>query len=229
MGSQEFIQDEYRYCLWIDNADLSWANAIPEINARVEATRNFRMNSAEAAGEDLISRSHQFREYFKRDTDAIIIPAVSSERREYIPIGFVDNNTVISNSAFAIYNAKLWLFGILTSKMHNLWVRAVGGALETRIRYSATLCYNTYPFPKINDVHKAELETLAQNVLDIREQNFDMTLGKMYNPETMPAKLKDAHRQLDLTVERCYRPEPFASDEERLEFLFKLYVKMTKK
>jgi hypothetical protein len=229
MGSQEFIQDEYRYCLWIDDEDLSLAKSIPEIDARIEATRKFRLYGAEAAGEDLVSRSHQFREYFKRDSDAIIIPSVSSERREYIPIGFVDKNTVISNLAFAIYNAKLWLFGVLTSKMHNLWVRAVGGALETRIRYSATLCYNTFPFPKINEAQKAELETLAQTVIDIRDQNFDMTLGEMYNPETMPGRLKEAHHQLDLAVERCYRPEPFTSDEERLEYLFKLYVKMTKK
>ena len=112
--------------------------------------------------------------------------------------------------------------------MHNLWVKTVGGTLENRIRYANTLCYNTFPFPKLTTAEKEELERLAQNILNIRDENFDMTLGEMYNPETMPDELRDAHHQLDLAVERIYRPEPFTSDEERLEHLFKLYAKMTK-
>lgn len=113
--------------------------------------------------------------------------------------------------------------------MHNLWVRKNAGRLENRFRYSIFLCYNTFPFPSINEIHKLELKNLAQEILDIREEHFDMTLGEMYNPETMPDDLKDVHHRLDLAVERCYRLEPFTSDEERLECLFKLYVKMTKK
>lgn len=228
-GSYEFINDEKRYCFWIDDADLERASNNPHIADCMERTRQVRLNSSDKAGRELASRPHQFREYFKLTKSSIIVPAVSSERREYIPMGYVDKDTVISNSAFAVYDAELWLFGILTSKMHNIWVRAVGGSLETRIRYSATLCYNTFPFPKINAMQKAELETLAQEVLDIRDRHFDMTLGEMYNPETMPDDLREAHHRLDLAIERCYRPEPFTSDEERLEHLFKLYVKMTKK
>ena len=174
-------------------------------------------------------RPHEFSEIRYQATDAIIVPAVSSERREYIPIGFVDKDTVISNLAFAIYDAELWLFGMLTSKMHNIWVRAVGGALETRIRYSATLCYNTFPFPKINNEQKERLSALAENILLTRENHTEMTLGEMYNPESMPQDLKYAHQAMDIAVEQCYRPEPFTSDEERLEYLFKLYEKMTKK
>ena len=109
------------------------------------------------------------------------------------------------------------------------WVKTVGGRLKTDYRYSAQLCYNTFPFPTISEAQKAELASLAQDVLDLREEHFDMTLGEMYNPETMPEDLKEAHHRLDLAVEHCYRPEPFTSDEERLECLFKLYVKMTKK
>ena len=122
----------------------------------------------------------------------------------------------------------MWLFALLTSKMHNLWVRAVGGRLKTDIRYSATLCYNTFPFPRLTAEQKAELEALAQEVLNMREENCHLTLGEMYNPESMPADLREAHRRLDLAVERIYRPEPFTSDEERLEHLFRLYAKMTK-
>ena len=109
------------------------------------------------------------------------------------------------------------------------WVKTIGGRLETRYRYSAQLCYNTFPFPSINDAQREELEALAQEVLDIRDQHFDMTLGEMYNPESMPEDLREAHQRLDLAVDSYYRPEPFASDEERLECLFKLYTKMIKK
>lgn len=189
---------------------------------------NDRLQSEAESTRAYADRPYMFVQRSYQPTNAIIIPAVSSERREYIPIGFVDKNTVISNSAFAIYDAKLWLFAILTSKMHNIWVRTVGGRLKTDYRYSATLCYNTFPFPKIGESQKAELEELAQDVLDIREEYFDITLGEMYNPESMPDDLREAHHRLDLAVEQCYRPEPFASDEERLEYLFKLYVKMTK-
>ena len=231
MGSQEFLNDIHRYCLWIDDDQRENAESIKPIKERIAATYNFRLHESKD-GALLAERPHQFREHYNISEDSkgkVIIPSVSSERREYIPIGFVDKNTIISNLAFAVYDAEKWLFALLTSKMHNLWVRTVGGRLKTDYRYSATLCYNTFPFPKLTDSQKETLERLAQNILDIREENADLTLGKMYNPESMPEELRDAHRQLDLAVERIYRPEPFASDEERLEHLFKLYAKMTKK
>lgn len=230
MGSQEFLKDIHRFCLWIDDEQRDVAENIPPIKARIDATEHFRRYESKD-GISLADRPHQFREHYiisDDSKDKIIIPSVSSERREYIPIGFVDKDTIISNSAFAIYNAEKWLFALLTSKMHNLWVRTVGGRLKTDYRYSATLCYNTFPFPKLTIADKEELERLAQNILNIREENFDMTLGEMYNPETMPDELRKAHHQLDIAVERIYRPEPFTSDEERLEHLFKQYFKMTK-
>lgn len=228
-GSYEFINQVDRHCFWIDDADLPRALANPYIAARIERTKQVRLKSKDKAGRELAKRPHQFREYYKRDCDAILVPRVSSERREYIPIGFVGADTVISDLAFAVYNADVWLFGVLTSKMHNIWVRAVGGALETRIRYSATLCYNTFPFPKISAEQKNELNALAREVLGARAEHTEMTLGEMYNPETMPVDLRLAHQALDVAVERCYCPEPFLSDEERLEYLFKLYERMTKK
>lgn len=231
MGSQEFLNDIHRYCLWIDDDQRENAESIKPIKERIAATYNFRLHESKD-GALLAERPHQFREHYNISEDSkgkVIIPSVSSERREYIPIGFVDKNTIISNLAFAVYDAEKWLFALLTSKMHNLWVRTVGGRLKTDYRYSATLCYNTFPFPKLTDSQKETLERLAQNILDIREENADLTLGMMYNPETMPEELREAHRQLDLAVERIYRPEPFASDEERLEHLFKLYAKMTRK
>lgn len=226
-GSQEFIRGEERYCIWIEEKDKK---SLPEpISERVKKVEAIRSESKRAATKKLAAVPWRFGEVRYKNSEAIIVPSVSSERREYIPIGYVDKDTVISNLAFAIYDAEKWLFALMTSKMHNLWVRAVGGSLETRIRYSATLCYNTFPFPKLTTAEKEELEQLAQNILNIRDENFDMTLGEMYNPETMPEELREAHHQLDLAVERIYRPESFASDEERLEHLFKLYARMTKK
>lgn len=231
MGSQEFLNDIHRYCLWIDDNLREEAEKIPAIKSRIDATYNFRLNESKD-GASLAERPHQFREHYiisENTKGKVIIPRVSSERRLYIPIGYVDKDTVISDSAFAIYDAEKWLFALLTSKMHNLWVRTVGGRLKTDYRYSATLCYNTFPFPALTDADKVELERLAQNVINMRDENYEMTLGEIYNPESMPEELREAHRQLDLAVEHIYRPEPFTSDEERLEHLFKLYAKMTKK
>ena len=229
LGSQEFIRDEERYCLWITDDLLPLAQSIPDVKRRIEACKVTREKSPREATRQLASVPYKFGFISHKDSECIIIPSVSSERREYIPIGYLPAGTVVSNLAFAIYDAPQWLFAILTSKMHMAWVKTVGGRLKTDYRYSAQLCYNTFPFLTISEAQKAELANLAQDVLDLREEHFDMTLGEMYNPETMPDDLKEAHHRLDLAVERCYRPEPFNSDEERLECLFKLYVKMTKK
>ena len=227
IGSDEFIKDNIRYCLWIDDSEKDEAMLIPTIAARINATRVFRLKQGV---EELAERAHQFREYFPRNCNAIIIPAVSSERREYIPMGVVGPDTVIPNSAFAIYQEgedNYTLLGILMSKIHNLWVRAAGGALENRIRYSATLCYNTFPFPPLTNKQKEEISNLTREILLARAEHTEMTLGQMYSPEEFPDDLREAHHALDLAVERCYREKPFESDEERLEFLFKQYVKLT--
>lgn len=229
IGSKEFIQGLKRFCLWIEEDDKVLAYNIPPIKARLDAVAKERENSDAESTRAYATRPYLFVQRAYKPTDAIIVPSVSSERREYIPIGFVSDDTVISNLAFAVYDAELWLFGVLTSKMHNIWVRAVGGRLKTDYRYSATLCYNTFPFPKISAEQKNELKALAREVLGARAEHTEMTLGEMYNPETMPSDLRLAHQALDVAIERCYRPEPFFSDEERLEYLFKLYERMTKK
>lgn len=229
IGSDEFINDIPRYCLWVNDSEIDKYITNTEIQRRLQICKEMRLRSKKIPTQKLAETPWRFGEIRYKPTPSIIVPSVSSERREYIPIGFLDKDTVISNSAFAVYDAEKWLFSLLTSKMHNLWVRAVGGRLKTDIRYSATLCYNTFPFPKLTPAEKEELERLAKKILDIRDENFDMTLGEMYNPESMPEDLREAHHQLDLAVERIYRAEPFTSDEERLEHLFKLYAKMTRK
>ena len=228
-GSEEFINGKPRHCLWIDDNEAEDALRNEEIARRVERTRNLRLDSTDTSCLKLAERPYQFREHPDLNREKIIIPRVSSERRKYIPMGFLDKGFVISDSAFAIYDASLWLFGILTSEMHMTWVRTVGGRLETRYRYSAGLCYNTFPFPTIPDTKKSEIEEAATNVLLARANYPEKTLADLYDPEKMPEDLREAHEELDRIVESCYPGAPFANDEARLECLFRLYEKMTAK
>ena len=224
-GSEEFINGKNAYCLWIDDDQLDLALSIPPIKKRIEGNKNFRLHESED-GQALAERPHQFREH-PDDDEKVIIPRVSSENRTYIPMGYLDEKTIVSDSAFALYDAPTWLFGILTSKLHMVWVKTVGGRLKTDYRYSAQLCYNTFPFPKISAEKKAEIEAAAEDVLVTREFYPDKTLAELYDPDKMPQNLRDAHEKLDDIVESCYPGYPFASDEARLECLFKMYEKMT--
>lgn len=228
-GSEEFINGKPRHCLWIDDNEAEDALRNEEIARRVERTRNLRLDSTDTSCLKLAERPYQFREHPDLDREKIIIPSVSSERRKYIPIGYLDKGTVVSNLAFAIYDASLWLFGILTSAMHMTWVRTVGGRLKTDYRYSAGLCYNTFPFPTIPDTKKSEIEEAATNVLLARANYPEKTLADLYDPEKMPEDLREAHEELDRIVESCYPGAPFPNDEARLECLFRLYEKMTAK
>jgi len=221
-GSEEYINDKDRYCLWIDDDQAEYAMSIPPIKYRIEQTRLFRLNST---APELAEKPYQFREHVD-DIAKIIVPRVSSERRLYVPIGYLDEKSIVSDSAFAIYDAPIYLFGILTSIIHMVWMKAVGGKLETRYRYSAQLCYNTFPFPKITAAQKSEIEEAALKVIAAREAHYEKTLAEMYDPDKMPADLKATHHELDMVVDRCYRHEPFVNDNERLEYLFKMYEKM---
>lgn len=229
VGSTEFINGVNRYCLWIEDEELEEALEYEFIKNKIEQSKNHRLASKDKGTNKLALRPHQFRDRNTAVDSAIIVPSTSSERREYIPLGFLPKETVILNSALAIYDAQPWLFGVLHSKMHMVWVDAVGGKLETRYRYSAKLCYNTFPFPTLNEKQKETINQYVFAILDERAKFPEKTMAWMYNPETMPSGLKQAHHELDLAIERIYRLAPFNSDEERLEYLFKLYDEMTKK
>ena len=229
LGSQEFIRGQKRWCLWIEDKDRDLATLIPEIHRRLEIVRKTRELSARIGTRKSALNPHKFAEIRHENTNSIIIPAVSSEVRDYIPIGFLNEKTIISNAALAIYDAQPWIFPVLTSKMHMTWVNAVGGKLETRIRYSAEICYNTFPFPEINEKQKQSLTSHVYNILEEREKHPEKTMAELYYPNKMPAGLKNAHQDLDIAIELCYRSKPFTSDEERLEHLFKLYEEMVKK
>lgn len=226
LGSLEFIRGTERWCLWLKNDDLSNALKIPPIQKRIEIVTNHRVLSKDDGTKKLADRPYQFRDLNVAQKHALIIPSVSSERRDYIPIGFLNSDTIISNSAQAIYDPEPFIFSVINSRIHMTWVRAIAGRLKSDYRYSNSLCYNTFPFPPISDSQKHELENHVYRILEEREKHSEKTLAQLYDPDKMPEGLREAHRQNNLAIERCYRSRPFESDEERLEYLFKLYEQM---
>lgn len=226
IGGDEFLKGKLRYCIWINDNELKEAMTYPCIAKRIAQVRKFRESGGEVA-RTLVNRSHQFR-YRKESKSAyLILPCTSSERRDYMPCGFIGPEYISLNSVEAIYNAPLWIFGVVTSRMHMVWVRAVAGRLKTDYRYSAELCYNTFPFPDINDEQKRVIGIHVNNILEEREKCSDKTIAELYDPDKMPEGLRRAHHDLDLVIESCYRGKPFESDEKRLEYLFKMYEIMT--
>lgn len=226
-GSNEYINHIDRWCLWIENNQLELALSIPPIKNRIEKIKELRENGGDVA-RGLVNRPYQFRYTHTGKTSIIIIPIVSSSRREYIPFGIVPKETIILSSAAAIYNTEIYVFGVLTSKIHMAWVKLTAGKLRGDIRYLSALNYNTFPFPKISQKQKEEITELVFGVLDEREKHSQKTLAQLYDPNKMPEGLKKAHHTLDKAIEQCYRPKPFETDEERLEYLFKMYEEMAK-
>lgn len=227
IGTHEFINGEVRWCLWLSAQNSKAAQQIPEIKKRIDEVIKLRGESSRGSTTELAKIPYAFGEIRHQEGDAILIPCHSSERREYIPLGYLTAGDIIHNSALAVYKPSPTLFGILLSKVHMAWARAVGGGLETRIRYSASICYNTFPIPDLTEEQKQTITMHVGNVLEEREKHPEKTMAQLYDPDKMPAGLREAHHQLDLAVDRIYRSKPFASDEERLEHLFKLYEEMT--
>lgn len=226
VGSSEYIKGIERYCLWITDDNKELAYSIPEVSERINKVKAMRLASKDEGANKMAAYPHQFREMKSAKKNLLIIPRISSEIREYIPIGFLDADSIISDLAFGIYDPEPWIFSVVSSRMHMTWVRAVAGRLKTDYRYSSALCYNTFPFPDISEAQKAKLEEHVFAVLDEREKHPEKTMAQLYDPDKMPAGLRQAHHEMDLAIEQCYRPKPFSSDEERLEYLFKLYEEM---
>jgi type II restriction/modification system DNA methylase subunit YeeA len=227
IGGREFLNGGDRWCLLIPDEYLKLVDNIDEIQNRYKNIIEVRSKSTEKSTRELANYPNRFYFFSHRNTPSIIVPATSSENRTYIPIGFLDENTIISNSAQAIYDAEPWIFGVISSLIHMVWMKTVGGKLKSDYRYSSALIYNTFPFPNISEKQKEEISELVYTILDEREKHSEKTLAQMYDPSKMPKGLKEAHHQLDLAIEKCYRFKPFENDEERLEYLFKMYEDMT--
>lgn len=227
IGSTEYINGKERYCLWIDDKDLPRITLINEVRDRIEAVRRERLETADVAVNKLAQRPHQFREYKGDDPEKIFIPIVSSESREYFPAGLADDSVIPTNKAFYIPSAFLWVLGIILSRTHLVWIGTVCGRLEMRFSYSNTLGWNTFPIPTLTDKMKADLTRCAEDILLAREAHFPATIAELYDPEKMPADLREAHERNDEVLERIYIGRRFRNDTERLEKLFDLYTKMT--
>lgn len=225
LGANELMQADYRWCLWfngneqiLDNNDF--------INSRIKHTKEMRLSSSDKGTRKLASRPFQFRDLNDTKTNSVVIPRVGSSRREYLPCGYIGKEFIIVDSAQVLYDTEPYMFGLVSSKIHLIWVRAVSGYLKMDFRYSSQLSYNTFPFPSISDQRKQEITQGVFRILEEREKHSHKTLAQLYDPDKMPDGLREAHRLNDLAIERCYRSRPFESDEKRLEYLFKLYEKM---
>lgn len=229
IGSEELINGKKRFCLWLKDANQNDIENNTEIKKRVENIKMWRRQSPKSQTRKYADKPTLFMEDRQPNSDYLMIPVVSSERRDYIPIGFLNKKIIASYSSYILPNATAVEFGVLHSKMHMVWVDAVGGKLKTDYRYSAKLCYNTFPFPQLTAKQKESITMYVYAVLDERAKFPEKTLAWMYNPETMPSGLKKAHQELDLAIDKVYRLAAFNSDEERLAYLFKMYEDMTTK
>lgn len=227
ISAHEFLNGKDRWCLWLEGMKEDELNDMPLVKERVFKLKEIRLNSSRPQLAEIPHLFAQITQPPKKDF--ILIPRHSSEHRDYIPIGYFEQNNISHDSCLIIATKNIWLLGIITSNMHMQWVKSVGGKLKTDYRYSAGLCYNTFPFPEISQKQKEQIKLHVFEVLEEREKHSSKTLAQLYDPDKMPKGLKEAHHQLDLAIERCYRLKPFESDTERLEYLFKEYEKMINK
>lgn len=229
IGASEFIKGTNRYCIHITEDNVKEAYKIKELAERFEKVEIFRLNSKKLATKKKAETPHFFDEDKHQKGEFILVPQTGSERRNYIPIGYFDDSYVPSNATRVIYKVQPWLFGVISSRMHIVWVKAVAGRLKMDMQYSNTLCYNTFPFPDITTKQKENLNLYVFAILDERAKHPSKTMAQLYNPTTMPKGLLQAHQELDTAIEQCYRLQPFKNDTERLEYLFKMYEEMVRK
>ncbi len=225
---REFLNNIPRFCLWLKNVSPSEIKKYPDVYDRVEKVRIFRLSSKRKQTLKAAKFPSLFGEERQPNSSYLAIPKVSSENRLYIPIGFCDANTICGDKLFNLPNATLYHFGVITSLMHNTWMRNTCGRLESRYSYSNTILYNNFPWAETpNDKQKQNVEEAAQKVLDARAQFPDASLAYLYDPNTMPPVLVKAHQALDKAVDLCYRPQSFVNETKRIEFLFEMYDKLT--
>ena len=228
-GSAEFTRGIDRYCLWINDCDLTEAFGITSISERIEKVRAIRLASKDSGANDMATRSHQMREMNIGDKWTIIIPRTTTENRNFLPCGLIDNRCTVTSEAFAIFDAPLWNMAIIASSLHRVWIATVCGKMRIHYRYSNTMGWNTFPVPKLTEKNKVDLTRCAENILLAREAHFPATIADLYDPEKMPENLRQAHEENDEVLERIYIGRCFKNDTERLEKLFSMYTEMTSK
>ncbi|MBV6500977.1 MAG: hypothetical protein CJBNEKGG_03471 [Prosthecobacter sp.] len=229
-GSKEFISGSPRYCLWITEDSLDKARRIPQVSQRIDAVRIARLEKdSDLQAVKLAATPYRFRDQYSAKSKLLVVPIVSSENRPYLPVGLAEPAAIIHNKAFALYDAPLWNMALIGSRLHVIWIGTVCVRMRTDFSYSNTLGWNTFPVPTLTEQNKADLTRCAEDILLVREAHFPATIADLYDPETMPANLREAHERNDETLERIYIGRRFKNDTERLEKLFELYTQMTMK
>jgi hypothetical protein len=226
VGSDEFINGFTRWILALQQASPNNLRTSFELMRRVSAVRAFRLKSKSKPTQAIAETPTLYHVNVIPNKPFVLIPRVSSERRAYVPIGWVSPPTIPSDATLCLLEADVWCFSILTSRMHMAWLAHIGGRLKSDFRYSIGLVYNTFPWPVASAQQKTKIETLAQAVLDARARYTTSSLADLYDPDTMPADLRKAHQALDVAVDKLYRSAPFDSDRDRVEHLFGLYEKL---
>jgi hypothetical protein len=227
ISAYEFLNGGKRWCLWLIKAEPNELKSLPEVMTRIEMVRKFRLASKAPSTQKFAATPSLFRDRNEPET-FIVIPRVSSENRRYIPMGFFDKNSIVSDTCMSIPNGTLYHFGVLNSTMHMAWVKYVCGRLESRFRYSKNIVYNNFPWPtEPNEKQIKNIEIAAQEVLSARLNHPDSSLADLYDSLTMPMDLTIAHQKLDRFVDLAYRPQPFVSEANRIEYLFDQYEKYT--
>ncbi|MBZ5857760.1 class I SAM-dependent DNA methyltransferase [Flavihumibacter profundi] len=228
IGSTEFINSTERWCLWLKDISPAELKSLPMVYDRVQKVKEYRLLSPKAATIKKASTPTLFDEIRHTGSDYLVIPEVSSERRKYLPIGYINANVISSNKNYMLPNATLYHFGILNSIMHNVWLKSVTGRLKSDVQYSNGIVYNNFPWPESpSEKQKDAIEKAAQGVLDARAIYPQSSLADLYDPNTMPPDLIKAHQQLDKAIDLAYRTQPFPNETKRIEYLFELYDKYT--
>jgi hypothetical protein len=229
-GSTGFIRGNPRACLWVSDDEAEEAFNIEFLRDRFEKVRVFRASSKAKETRPAAAFPHRFRQIQgEPGTRAVVIPIHTSESREYLPVGLLTEDAIISNAAYALYKVEAWNLALIASRIHLVWIGTVCGKLKTDFRYSNTLGWNTFPVPPLTDQNKADLTRCAEDILLAREAHFPATIADLYDPDNMPADLREAHERNDETLERIYIGRRFKNDTERLEKLFEMYTQMTAK
>ena len=227
-GGQEFINSAPRACLWVNDEHAEALAEIPAVLARFQASAAARKAATnDKAAQKLAEKPWRFRDQVTASSHTLVMPRVSSENREYLPVGILDARAIVQDQALALYDAPLWNLALIASRLHLVWIANVCGKMKTDFRYSNTLGWNTFPVPLLTAQNKADLTRCAENILLAREAHFPATIADLYDPDTMPENLRQAHAHNDEVLERIYIGRRFRNDTERLEKLFDLYTKMT--
>ncbi|SKA53239.1 class I SAM-dependent DNA methyltransferase [Enterovibrio nigricans] len=228
IGADEFLKSKERWCLWLVGLTPEELEKLPEVKDRVNKVAEVRRRSPDKGAQKLAEKPHLFRD-LNNPEEFILVPSVSSERRKYVPIGKFGKDVISTNLNYIVPNGTMYEFGILSSLLHNDWMRLVAGRLESRYRYSATVVYNTFPWPKATEVDKKGIVELATEILLTREDFPGKTLAELYNPDSMPPELLAAHQALDAAVDKLFREKPFKDTADRLSCLLAHYEEMVAK